>query len=293
MAKKLGSDGRPIDVPTKPTPNDDVLNPKKADDRRKGVGASPHSGASSSGSSRSDAPRSGASSSGTSRTRNPPSKTRSPGTGGRAGIDLGDEPTVALGARRRQGGGASGSGEETRPALSFPTDAGEPRSGGSGSAGPSRGRQYRPGDEGDTVLWSGANRPDREDEATAASRATRATRTSRAAQIHPVTGWLVVVDGPGKGSAAQLGFGHNTIGRGPAMRVRLDFGDRKISRDTHATLTYDPKGNAFYLQQGKNLAYIEGEPVLTPVRLEAGALIGLGDTTLRFVPFCDDAFTWE
>ena len=279
MAKKLGPDGRPIDVPTKPTPNDDVLNPKKADDRRKGAAASPRSGASSSGTSRSGNPRS-----------TTPSKTRSPGTGGRAGIDLGDQPTVALGARRRQGGGADGPGDETRPALSFPTDAGEPRSGGPGSAGPSRGRRYRPGDEGDTVLWSGANRPGREDEATAAS---RVSRTSRAAQIHPVTGWLVVVDGPGKGSAAQLGFGHNTIGRGPAMRVRLDFGDRKISRDTHATLTYDPKGNAFYLQQGKNLAYIEGEPVLTPVRLEAGALIGLGDTTLRFVPFCDDAFTWE
>ena len=119
---------------------------------------------------------------------------------------------------------------------------------------------------------------------------TEATAASRTTQIHPVTGWLVVVDGPGKGSAAQLGFGHNTIGRGPAMRVRLDFGDRKISRDTHATLTYDPKGNAFYLQQGKNLAYIEDEPVLNPVLLEAGTLIGLGDTTLRFVPFCDDAF---
>ena len=128
------------------------------------------------------------------------------------------------------------------------------------------------------------DRPRRGDEATAAS---------RAAQIHPVTGWLVVVDGPGKGSAAQLGFGHNTIGRGPAMRVRLDFGDRKISRDTHATLTYDPKGNVFYLQQGKNLVYIEDQPVLNPVRLEAGVLIGLGDTTLRFVPFCDDGFTWE
>ena len=98
------------------------------------------------------------------------------------------------------------------------------------------------------MVWRGDDRPRRGDEATAAS---------RAAQIHPVTGWLVVVDGPGKGSATQLGFGHNTIGRGPAMRVRLDFGDRKISRDTHATLTYDPKGNAFYLQQGKNLAYIE------------------------------------
>ena len=248
MAKKLGSDGRPIDVPTKPTTNDDSPKPKKNDDRLKATGAS-----------------------------SPPKARRR--------IDLGDEPTVAVGSRRQRGSGTGGSGDTTRPALSFPSEGGDSRSKEPGSGGPSQRRQYRPGDEGDTVVWRGADRP--------ASRGTEATAASRAAQIHPVTGWLVVVDGPGKGSAAQLGFGHNTIGRGPAMRVRLDFGDRKISRDTHATLTYDPKGNAFYLQQGKNLAYIEDEPVLNPVRLEAGALIGLGDTTLRFVPFCDDAFTWE
>ena len=246
MGKKLGSDGRPVDVPTRPTTGGDV--PKqKQDDPPKGDDASPSSGT-------------------------------------RRRIDLGDEPTVAVGARRKRRTDTGDSGDTTRPALSFPSDGDDSRSNEPDGAGSARRTPYRPGDEGNTVLWSGSKRARPRDDATAAS---------RVAPVHPVTGWLVVVDGPGKGSAAQLGFGHNTIGRGPAMRVRLDFGDRKISRDTHATLTYDPKGNAFYLQQGKNLAYIEGEPVLNPVRLEAGALIGLGDTTLRFVPFCDDAFTWE
>ena len=247
MGKKLGSDGRPVDVPTRPTTNEDTPKQKKDDDPPKGGGVSPPSGAS-----------------------------------GR--IDLGDEPTVAVGARRKRGTDSGDSGDTTRPALSFPADVGDSQSEESGSAGSPPRPRYRPGDEGDTVLWSGSKRARPRDETTAAS---------RVAPVHPVTGWLVVIDGPGKGSATQLGFGHNTIGRGPAMRVRLDFGDRKISRDTHATLTYDPKGNAFYLQQGKNLAYIEGEPVLNPVRLEAGALIGLGDTMLRFVPFCDEKFAWE
>ncbi len=247
MAKKLGSDGQPIDVPTKPTTSDDAPKHKQDDRRTKGGDASP-----------------------------------APGTRGR--VDLGDEPTVAVGSGRRRGTGADDAGDTTRPALSFPSEGRDTLPKEPGSAGSPRRTQYRPGDEGDTVLWSGSKRRRRGDDATAAS---------KVAPVHPVTGWLVVVDGPGKGSAAQLGFGHNTIGRGPAMRVRLDFGDRKISRDTHATLTYDPKGNAFYLQQGKNLAYIEGQPVLNPVRLEVGARIGLGDTTLRFVPFCDDAFTWE
>ena len=249
MAKKLGPDGRPIDVPTKPTANEGSPKPKKKDDRLKGAGAA-----------------------------------RSAKTGRR--IDLGEEPTVAVGAGQQRGTRAGGSGDTTRPALSFPSD-GDSQSKQPGSAESRQRRPYRPGDEGDTVVWRGADRSGRGAEATAA------TSASRTPQVHPVTGWLVVVHGPGKGSAAQLGFGHNTIGRGPAMRVRLDFGDRKISRDTHATLTYDPKGNDFYLQQGKNLAYIEDKPVLNPVRLQAGALIGLGDTTLRFVPFCDDAFTWE
>ena len=247
MGKRLGSDGRPIDVPTKSTENDDQPK-RKADERApKDVGAS-------------SPPRS------------------------RPRIDLGDEPTVAVGSGRREGTGASESGDTTRPALSFPPDGGDSDPKKPGSGRPSRQSQYRPGDEGDTVVWRGAESQRRGDEITAAS---------RMAPVHPVTGWLVVVDGPGKGSALQLGFGHNTIGRGPAMRVRLDFGDRKISRDTHATLTYDPKGNAFYLQQGNNLTYIAGQPVLNPVPLEAGALIGLGDTTLRFVPFCDETFAWD
>ena len=208
----------------------------------------------------------------------------SPPPKARKRLDLGDEPTVAVGLAPETGKRRRRLERRNPPASELSvrqrSRPKEPGSGGSSQRG-----QYRPGDEGDTVVWpGGANRPRRGDEATAAS---------RAAQIHPVTGWLVVVDGPGKGSSVQLGFGHNTIGRGPAMRVRLDFGDRKISRDTHTTLTYEPKGNAFYLQQGKNLAYIDDQPVLNPVRLEAGALIGLGDTMLRFVPFCDDGFTWE
>ena len=66
MAKKLGSDGRPIDVPTKPTRNDDAPTPKKNDGGLKGAGAS-----------------------------SPPKARRR--------IDLGDEPTVAVGSRRQRG----------------------------------------------------------------------------------------------------------------------------------------------------------------------------------------------
>ena len=87
----------------------------------------------------------------------------------------------------------------------------------------------------------------------------------------PAVGWLIVVCGPGKGRVCQLGYGTNTLGRGRNSRVRLDFGDVRISRDGHATVTYDSRGRKFYLQHGggKNLTYLGEEPVLTPTVLEA------------------------
>ena len=110
----------------------------------------------------------------------------------------------------------------------------------------------------------------------------------------PVVGWLVVVDGPGTGSAVQLGNGQNSIGRGRTARTRLDFGDCQISRSTHAVVTYDPKGNRFYIQQGTgtNLTYLDDDPVLAPTPLVSGSRILLGETTLRFIAFCDESFTW-
>ena len=38
----------------------------------------------------------------------------------------------------------------------------------------------------------------------------------------PVTGWLVVVAGPGKGRSLTLGAGRNEIGRGATANVKLD-----------------------------------------------------------------------
>ncbi len=110
----------------------------------------------------------------------------------------------------------------------------------------------------------------------------------------PVVGWLVVVDGPGAGSSLRLGSGQNSLGRGQEARVKLDFGDSQISRSTHAVVTYDPKGNRFYLQQGTgtNLTYLNGNPVLAPTPLPSGSEILLGETTLRFVALCDDSFNW-
>ena len=123
----------------------------------------------------------------------------------------------------------------------------------------------------------------------------RDTRLPQRSSKDPVVGWLVVIDGPGKGSSLRLGMGQNSIGRGEPSRVRINFGDDQISRSGHATITYDPKGNSFHIQPGTgpNLTYLGDDPVLGPTRLPDRTKIALGATTLRFVALCDEGFTWS
>lgn len=112
----------------------------------------------------------------------------------------------------------------------------------------------------------------------------------------PVVGWLVVIEGPGRGKSVTLGYGMNTIGREPGNRVCLPYGDMLISRNKHATLTYDPRGKKFFIQHGEstNLTYVGEQPVLSPLELKSGDIIRLGDTTvLKFIPLCGDEFNWD
>ena len=110
----------------------------------------------------------------------------------------------------------------------------------------------------------------------------------------PVVGWLVVVAGPGKGSEITLGSGQNSVGRGAGARARVDFGDEQISRGAHAIVSYDWKGNHFFLANGTgtNLTYVNGEALLEPSELDDGSQFTIGNTTLRFVRFCNDSFIW-
>ena len=109
-----------------------------------------------------------------------------------------------------------------------------------------------------------------------------------------VAGWVVVVDGPGRGGYRAVYVGMNSVGRDPGQRVCLNFGDETISREQHAFITYDEEQRLFFLQHGgkSNLVRLGGEPVLSPVQLSASALIRIGRTTLRFIPCCGPDFSW-
>jgi hypothetical protein len=110
----------------------------------------------------------------------------------------------------------------------------------------------------------------------------------------PVVGWLAIVEGPGRGASLNIGYGNNRIGRAPTENVSLDFGDEEISRENHATITFDGRHRRFYILpgQGRYLVYVNDQPVMSPLELAGGEDILLGQTKLRFVPFCGKSFDW-
>lgn len=114
------------------------------------------------------------------------------------------------------------------------------------------------------------------------------------ASTAPVVGWLVVIDGAGRGNSLAISAGQNPIGRGRDQRLCLDFGDKTISRERHAIVAYEPVSRRFYLQagDGRGLTYVNKDVVLASVELNGGEVITVGDTQLRFVAFCGPQFSW-
>ncbi len=111
----------------------------------------------------------------------------------------------------------------------------------------------------------------------------------------PVVGWLVVVGGPGRGSAVNIRAGMNSVGRNANQRISLNFGDPAISAEGAAFITFEPKRGTFHINHGgkANIVYLNEEAVLTPMLMAAGNIVTIGETKLRFVPLCGADFNWD
>jgi hypothetical protein len=146
------------------------------------------------------------------------------------------------------------------------------------------------GDDGKTVLF---RPPSKSAPAEGAAAASSGAATSNSKD--PVVGWLVVTKGPGRGSAAQLGYGWNSIGRDASQRICLDFGDTQISRLNHAKILYDPRARKFSLTMGEgtNPTYVRGQALLAPTEIHSGDEIQVGDTDLLFIALCGEKFDWS
>ena len=142
-----------------------------------------------------------------------------------------------------------------------------------------------------TQIWPGTNRRPAE----GAGPADRAAGGPGVPQTDLPVGWLVVVDGPGKGRVAKIGIGHNSIGRDRLQRIPLDYGDPTISRENHGEISYEPRWRKFYVAPGggTNFMYVNDQPVLAPREIEPFTHLQLGNTVLRFVPLCGEDFSWD
>ena len=112
--------------------------------------------------------------------------------------------------------------------------------------------------------------------------------------VEPVVGWLVIVEGAGKGESFLLHTGRNFIGRSQEMDVVL-HGDKSVSRVRHGILVYEPREKVFFIQPGdsRELFYRNGEVVLEKLLLESYDVLQFGETKLMFVALCGEHFSWE
>jgi hypothetical protein len=115
-----------------------------------------------------------------------------------------------------------------------------------------------------------------------------------APEVRFPAGWLVVVDGPGRGAFFAVTTSVSSIGRGADQSISLNFGDASISRQNHAAIAYDAEQNRFFLGHGNksNIVRRNGMPVLATEELFDGDVIRIGKTSLRFVALCGESFTW-
>ena len=113
-------------------------------------------------------------------------------------------------------------------------------------------------------------------------------------QMRPVVGWLVCIGGKSYGQCYNLYGEKNFIGRSKDMDVALTE-DNTVARNRHAILIYDPRAKVFYAQPGDSheLFYVNDKVVLQSLVLNDRDVLKIGKTTLVFVPFCDDRYSWD
>ena len=112
-----------------------------------------------------------------------------------------------------------------------------------------------------------------------------------------VQGWLVAITGPMKGKAFPVGYGFNHIGRSSSNRIVLAQ-DKSIS-SKQIIIYYKPKQHTFYVEKAPESTQMtelsDGDIVTAvPSPLVAGETLKMSSqTTLRFVPFCGEDFSWD
>lgn len=111
--------------------------------------------------------------------------------------------------------------------------------------------------------------------------------------LYPV-GWVVVIEGPGRGHAFTLHSGLSQIGRSDDQAIALNFGDTAISRSNHAAIVFDNETNTFMMGHGgkANIVRLNGKPIIANEEVKDGDIIKIGETALQLKTFCGNNFSW-
>lgn len=109
----------------------------------------------------------------------------------------------------------------------------------------------------------------------------------------PVTGWLVVMEGPAMGRDLRLGEGCTYLG------VDENGDPCTLSTDAplslrQAVVVYDPEDGSFNIAPGtaQEMARLDGKAVMAPTPLKMESKLVLADVRLQFVAFCG-SFRWK
>jgi hypothetical protein len=108
-------------------------------------------------------------------------------------------------------------------------------------------------------------------------------------------GWVLVLEGEGRGHCFGLTAGLNQVGRGEENSIKLDFGDSSISRKNHFAVVYDDEERKFMLGHGgkSNIVRLNGKAVISNEDLADGDLIKVGSTVLQLKTLCGPDFDWS
>ena len=112
--------------------------------------------------------------------------------------------------------------------------------------------------------------------------------------LDPVCGWFVCVEGEDKGRDYRIKTERNFIGRGTNMDIMIS-GDDSISRENHASITFNPRNIKFTIAtgEGRGLIYLNGDVIETSSEVKAYDELEIGNTKLVFIPFITKKFSWE
>lgn len=112
--------------------------------------------------------------------------------------------------------------------------------------------------------------------------------------IEPVVGWIICVEGEYMGESFSLKSGRNNIGRSLAMDIALAK-EKSVSRERHASITYEPNKMKFYIQSGESsgLTYVNDELIMMFTELNDYDVITLGQSKFIFLRLCGEKFSWD